>query len=246
MAAGARLILSGISFDLGEREIVSVVGPSGSGKSTLLRALVRLADQEAGMKVTGEVIYCGESIFDAYPVHFLRKEIGFLPQKPCVYPGSVLRNVLFGVRHHRHLNNKGACEIAEQSLRNAHLWDEVKDRLKRPAWELSIGQRQRLALARLLAVDPEMLLLDEPTSCLDPHTTLAIERTLFEMKVRKAILWVTHLLDQARRASGRVILLSARSGVGRIVEEGRTDEMFEKAAEKETRDYLNVVDQVLD
>ncbi len=234
----SRAILGGVSFELQESELVSVVGPSGSGKSTLLRALNRLAGETPGLMVSGEVLYHGQNIFSCCRVHELRKNIGMLFQKPCVYPGSILRNVLFGVKHHQKLNAKLAADISERSLRKAHLWEEVKDRLHHPAFELSMGQKQRLCFARLLAVDPEILLLDEPTANLDPHSTLEIEKTLMELKDSKSIILVTHLLSQARRLSDRVIMISAASGTGIIVEDGSAAEFFENPKALETQAYL--------
>jgi phosphate transport system ATP-binding protein len=220
--SGSAAILEGIDFDLCENEIVSIAGPSGSGKSTLLRALNGLAQEMSGMTVTGEILYRGRDLLKAAGRDLWRKKIGLVFQKPCVYPGSIERNVLFGARHHARLNGRQKKLLAERVLRQAHLWEEVRDRLGRPASELSLGQKQRLTFARALAVDPEVLLLDEPTSSLDPHSTEAVEKTLLELRETKTILLVTHQMRQARDLSGRVLLMSRTDGVGRltIMEEG--------------------------
>lgn len=236
VAASSQPILEGVSLDLQERELISIVGPSGAGKSTLLRVVNRLAE-DAGFQVSGMIRYRGKEIH-RYPFHQLRTRIGMVFQKPCVYPGSILRNVLFGVRHHQRLSRRASTALAEDMLRRGRLWEEVKDRLARPAAHLSLGQKQRLCFARVLAVDPDVLLLDEPTSSLDPHSTREIERTLLELKAEKSILLVTHLLEQARRLSDRAVFLSASSGVGRIIEVGHAEELFERPREVETRAYL--------
>lgn len=228
-------ILHDISLKVYEREMVSLVGPSGAGKTTVLRVLNRLADLESKLDVTGEVFYRGRNILSFYPVNDLRRRIGLVFQKPCVFPGSILRNVLFGVRHHRRLRAREALQFAECVLRKAHLWNEVKDRLGGPASQLSLGQKQRLAFGRVLAVDPDILLLDEPTSSLDPHSTHEIEQALLEMKRSKSIVLVTHLLEQSRRVSDRVIFMSG----GRIVEAGPTSDLFESPQYEETRHYLS-------
>lgn len=215
-------ILEGINFELHEHEIVSIAGPSGAGKSTLLRAVNGLAQEMSGMKVTGEIFYRGRNALRGMDREDLRKKIGMVFQKPCVYPGSIERNVLFGARHHLRLNGRQKKLLAERVLRQAHLWEEVSDRLHRPASELSLGQKQRLTFARALAVDPDILLLDEPTSSLDPHSTEAIEKTLLELRESKSILLVTHHMRQARDLSSRILLLSRTNGVGRlaVTEEG--------------------------
>lgn len=235
---GSQPIVKDVSFHLDHNEIVTIVGPSGSGKTTILRALNRLADQEGGLKVEGNVLFRGEDIFQCCSINRLRQHIGLVFQKPCVFPGSIGRNVLFGVRHHKRMRKPEADMLVEAVLKKAHLWDEVKDRLNQPASQLSLGQKQRLVFARTLAVDPQILLLDEPTSSLDPHSTLEIEKALIEMKANKSILLVTHLLEQGRRISDRIIFLSARQGYGRIVEEGTTQKLFGSPEFEETKRYF--------
>ena len=236
--AGPQPIVKDVSFNLYQNEIVSIVGSSGCGKSTILRTINRLA-QENGLDVNGNIYYRGDNVFECCSINNLRKHIGLVFQKPCIFPGSIYRNVLFGVKHHSKLNKNEKKELVETVLQKAHLWNEVKDRLEHPAFELSLGQKQRLAFARTLAVDPEILLLDEPTSSLDPHSTQEIESALLEMKRSKTILLVTHLLDQGKRMSDRIIFLSAAKGYGQVVEEGTPHEIFNKPKFEETQRYFS-------
>ncbi len=238
VSAGDEPIVKDVSFDLYSNEILTLMGPSGSGKSTLLRVLNRLADLESKLNVTGDVTCCGKSIFENYSIYFLRKKIGLVFQKPCIFPGSIMRNVLFGVRHHLKLDRKEADGLAEEVLKKAHLWDEVKDRLNKSASILSLGQKQRLCFARVLAADPEILLLDEPTSSLDPHSTHEIEEALLEMKQTKSIILVTHQLAQGRRVSDRIVFLSSKEGVGRLIEQGSVEDLVSCPKTKELKRYL--------
>lgn len=232
--ASSHQILTGINFFACERELVSIVGPSGGGKSTLLKVLNRLADLDNNLIVKGQAFFQGKNIFKDINPYELRKKVGLVFQKPCIFPGSILRNVLFGIRHHQHIKRSTETEIAELYLRKAHLWDEVKDRLHHPATQLSLGQKQRLAFSRVLAVDPDVFLLDEPTSSLDPHSTQEIERALLEMKNTKSIVLVTHLLEQSRRISDRVVFMSK----GRIIEGGNTKDLFERPRHEETKLFV--------
>lgn len=238
--ARSQKIIENISISLHENEIFSIVGPSGSGKSTLLRVLNRLADIENRLQVTGEVTYLGKSIFSCCSVHELRRQVGMVFQKPCIFPGSIARNILFGARHLGRLTKLDQETMIESVLHKAHLWSEVKDRLKQPASELSLGQKQRLAFARVLAVNPSVLLLDEPTSSLDPHSSRQIESALLEMKASKSILLVTHDLGQSRRISDRTAFLSVSGESGQIIEMGPTERLFSAAAEEETREFLQL------
>ncbi len=236
--SGSQPLVEDISFVLKKGELTTIIGASGSGKSTILRAINRLADLESGLTVKGDIFLNGENVFTCCSVNDLRTEIGLVFQKPCIFPGSIYRNVLFGIRHHQKINKKTSLEIAQSVLQKAHLWDEVKDRLHKPASILSIGQKQRLAFARSLAVNPKIILLDEPTSSLDPHSTLEIEKALRELKETTTILLVTHLLDQGQRISDRIIFLSAKNGFGQIIEEGNTEDIFAHPQFEETKEYL--------
>ncbi len=236
--SGKEQIVKNISFSLNENEIVALVGPSGAGKSTILRSLNRLADKESGLKVEGEVLYDGKNIFTSYSLNELRRKIGLVFQKPCVFPGSIYKNVLFGIRHHKSLKKSEADDLVESMLKKSHLWREVKDRIYKSANILSLGQKQRLAFARTLATDPDILLLDEPTSSLDPYSTHEIEQVLLELKQNKSILLVTHLLQQGKRISDRVLFISSSNGPGEIVEEGTVSEIFDNPKNNETKIYF--------
>lgn len=238
VSAGKEPIVKDISFSLNENEILSLVGPSGAGKSTILRSLNRLADKESRLKVEGEIIYNENDIATYYSLNELRTKIGLVFQKPCVFPGSIYKNVLFGIRHHKKLKKGEADELVENMLKKSHLWKEVKDRLHKSANLLSLGQKQRLAFARTLATDPDILLLDEPTSSLDPYSTHEIERVLLELKQSKSILLVTHILEQGRRISDRVLFISSSNGPGEIVEEGSVSEIFNNPKKTETKIYF--------
>jgi len=221
VTAGPRTILRGVDLRLAPREIHAVLGPSGSGKSTLLRCLNRLVELTPGLRVSGDVLLGGRSVFArGTDADDLRARVGLLFQRPVVFPGSIAANVLFGLRHTGRLRRREAAERLERALREAALWDEVADRLDQPAARLSVGQQQRLALARALAVEPEVLLLDEPTSALDPRSTAAIEETILSLRARHAVLLVTHRPEQARRLADRVSRLRLRDGAGELEENG--------------------------
>jgi phosphate transport system ATP-binding protein len=182
--------------------ITALLGPSGSGKSTLLRALCRMNDRIRGFHLQGEVRILGQNIYEkGVDVYQLRRQVGLVFQKPCVFPRSILENVIFGLKHHAPHRKKEFNDLAEQALVRAFLWDEVKDRLQAPAPTLSQGQQQRLAIARTLAIDPEILLMDEPTASLDPKSTEAIEHLIQSLKARHTLVWVTHNHEQARRVA---------------------------------------------
>lgn len=236
--AGSEPIVKNISFSLQKNEILTLIGSSGAGKSTILRSLNRLADKESGLKVSGEIIYKEKNIMNGYSINELRRKIGLVFQKPCVFPGSIYRNVLFGIRHHKKLKKSEADDLVENMLKKSHLWNEVKDRLHKSANILSLGQKQRLAFARTLATNPDILLLDEPTSSLDPYSTHEIEQVLRELKQNKPILLVTHLLEQGKRISDRVLFISSSKGFGEIVEEGATKEIFNNPQSMETKVYF--------
>jgi len=197
---GKSRILERVSFALPPRTILGLLGPSGAGKSTLLRCLNRLIDLTPGARVSGGLWFHDQDLLDPMlDVDVLRSRIGIIFQQPVVFPTSIERNVLFGVRRLRRLSKREAADILEKSLREAALWEQVKDRLKAPGKQLSIGQQQRLCLARTLATEPEVLLLDEPTSALDPKTSREIEVTMQTLSQSRALILVTHHPEQAER-----------------------------------------------
>ena len=203
-------ILRSIHFDLPPRRILGILGPSGAGKSTLLRCLNRLIDLTPGSHVSGEVRFHGTDILaPATDPDAVRARIGILFQQPAVFPVSIRRNVLFGLRHLRRVTRREAPALTEQALREAALWDQVKDRLDAPAQTLSVGQQQRLCLARTLATDPEVLLMDEPTSALDPDTSAAIEQRMRALRARRSLVLVTHDPAQAERVCDPILRLDA-------------------------------------
>jgi len=226
-----KTILREVSFTVTERQIFGIIGPSGAGKSTLLRAINRLLDLQPGFRVEGSVKMHGREIYggDLDPDD-LRARIGMLFQQPVVFPASIEANVLFGVRHHRSLRQAEKAEAVEKALRSVALWDEVKDRLRDSSLRLSVGQQQRLCLARTLAVDPEIILMDEPTSALDARSTEAIEHLLLELKEDRTIVLVTHNLDQARRVTDWIACLCSEGGEGRLLESACCDAFFSSTA----------------
>jgi len=227
--AGARTILRNVNLSISPRQILGIIGPSGAGKSTLLKCLNRLIELTPGLHVSGDVQFHQRSInAPGVDVDALRSRIGILFQQPVVFPKTIEANVIFGVRHLGRVSRKGWPEIAERALREAALWDEVKDRLRESALRLSVGQQQRLCLARTLAVEPEVILMDEPTSALDPKSTEAIEQLILELKCRRTIVIVTHNLGQARRVADWITCLSPRDGAGEIVECGPCTDMLDQ------------------
>ncbi len=213
--AGTRTILRGVTLSIAEHQIFGLVGPSGAGKSTLLKCLNRLVELTPQLRLNGDVRFHGQSIFAPdVDVDHLRERIGVIFQQPVIFPQSIERNVLFGVRHLGRVSKREWPERVERALREAALWDEVKDRLAESALRLSVGQQQRLCLARTLAVDPEVILLDEPTSALDPKSTEAIEELLLRLKQHRTLVLVTHNLAQARRVCDRAGCLLLRDDAG--------------------------------
>lgn len=207
--AGTRPVLRELNLCIRAGDAIAVVGPSGAGKSTLLKCLNRLVDLTPSLSVLGEVLFHGVSTrAPNTDVDQLRSRIGMLFQQPVVFPATIRANVLFGVRHLRQQPRERWPEIAEQSLRSASLWNEVKDRLDESALKLSLGQQQRLCLARTLAVNPEVILLDEPTSALDPRSTEVVESSLLALKRVRTLVFVTHNLSQAERLSDRILRLA--------------------------------------
>ncbi|MBQ8413513.1 MAG: phosphate ABC transporter ATP-binding protein, partial [Lachnospiraceae bacterium] len=212
----------------------SFIGPSGCGKSTLLKSLNRMNDLVEGCKITGEITLDGENIYKGMDVNLLRKRVGMVFQKPNPFSMSIYDNVAYGPRTHGLKSKIKLDDIVEKSLRDAALWDEVKDRLKKSALGLSGGQQQRLCIARALAVEPEVLLMDEPTSALDPISTSKIEDLAVELKEKYTIIMVTHNMQQAARISD----MTAFFLLGEVVEYDTTDKLFSKPRDKRTEDYI--------
>lgn len=233
-------LLRKVSFDVHPGQVFGIIGPSGAGKSTLLRALNRLADLIPGLRVTGDIRLRGEPIYSpGVDVNALRARIGMLFQQPVVFPASIDENVLFGAKRLRPIARAERPAIIEQALREAALWDEVKDRLRSPALALSVGQQQRLCLARALAVQPEIILMDEPTSALDPRSTQAIEELILRLKARHTIVLVTHNVAQARRVTDWLACVCVRDGAGEIVESACCDALLGNPQCREVIDYLS-------
>lgn len=227
--------LKEISIELPENRITALIGPSGCGKSTFLKTLNRMNDLIPTVKITGEVLYNGQNIFDkAVDVNELRREIGMVFQKPNPFPMSIYDNVVYGPRTHGVKSRVKLDEIAEEALRDAAIWDEVKDRLKKNALGLSGGQQQRLCIARALAVKPRVLLMDEPTSALDPISTSKIEELALKLKEKYSIIMVTHNMQQAVRISDKTAFFL----LGELVEYGDTEKIFSSPKDKRTEDYI--------
>jgi len=233
---GRQVILNNISIDIPNKNITAIIGPSGCGKTTLLKSFNRLLELQEGISVTGQVLVDGEDINDPkVEVTRLRKKMGLLFQRPQILPMSIYDNVAYGLRVHGIKDKKTLSEAVRHYLMEATLWDEVKDRLYKSAAKLSIGQQQRLCLARGLAVEPEVILGDEPTSALDPISAERIERKLLELKSKYTIVLVTHILRQAKRLADYVVFLY----MGNLVEHGPAKEFFENPKDHKTRAYIN-------
>jgi phosphate transport system ATP-binding protein len=232
---GENHILKNINLDIPDKKVTSLIGPSGCGKTTLLKTMNRLLDRQNDVRVEGKVLVDGENIYDPkVEVTHIRKKMGLLSQRPFPLPMNIYDNIAYGQRIHGNHNKKELDEIVEKYLRGVNLWDEVKDRLKSPATRLSIGQQQRLCLARGLAIEPEIILGDEPTSALDPISTQAIEELFLELKDKYTIVLVTHILRQARRVSDYIGFVY----MGEIIEFGPTEEVLLNPKEKLTKDYV--------
>ena len=227
--------LKGLSMEIPEKEITAFIGPSGCGKSTCLKTLNRMNDLVEGCKITGGVFIDGEDIYAPQTdVTLLRRRAGMVFQKPNPFPMSVYDNIAYGPRVHGVKKKHELDEIVERSLREAALWDEVKDRRKKSALGLSGGQHQRLCIARALAVEPDILLMDEPTSALDPISTTKIEDLMAELKKKYTVVIVTHNMQQAARISDRTAFFL----LGEIVEYDATPAMFSMPQDKRTEDYI--------
>lgn len=231
---GSAQALKNISLDIEENSVTALIGPSGCGKSTFLRTLNRMNDLIDIVKIDGEVLYEGKDIYRDYDVIELRKKVGMVFQKPNPFPMSIYDNIAYGPRIHGIKNKSTLDEIVEKSLKGAALWNEVKDRLKKSALGLSGGQQQRLCIARVLAVEPHVLLMDEPTSALDPISTGKIEELMDELKKKYTVIIVTHNMQQA----GRISDSTAFFLTGDVVEYGKTEDIFYKPRDKRTEDYI--------
>ena len=237
--AGAKTLIREVSFAVRPGQVFGIIGPSGAGKSTLLRALNRLTDLIPGLRVSGEVRLRGASIrAPGVDVNALRAKVGMLFQQPVIFPASIAENVIFGAKRLRKLSRSERAELVESALREAALWEETKDRLRAPATSLSVGQQQRLCLARALAVQPEIILMDEPTSALDPKSTQAIEELIVRLKERHTIVIVTHNVAQARRITDWIACLCVRDGAGAIVESACCDAVLGNPQCREVIEYL--------
>ncbi|MFR1202828.1 MAG: phosphate ABC transporter ATP-binding protein PstB [Blautia sp.] len=226
--------LKNINMEIPEKEITAFIGPSGCGKSTLLKSLNRMNDLVEGCKITGKVELDGQDIYGDMDVNLLRKRVGMVFQKPNLFPMSIYDNIAYGPRTHGIRSKAKLDEIVEKSLRDAAIWDEVKDRLKKSALGMSGGQQQRLCIARALAVQPEVLLMDEPTSALDPISTSRIEELAMELKKDYTIVIVTHNMQQATRISDKTGFFL----LGEVVEFAKTQKLFSMPQDKRTEDYI--------
>ncbi|MFD2176896.1 phosphate ABC transporter ATP-binding protein PstB [Veronia pacifica] len=234
---GAKPAIRNINIDIGEKQVLSMIGPSGCGKSTFLRCLNRMNDTVPGCEVSGAIHLDGNDIYDRNTeIVELRSQVGMVFQRPNPFPKSIFDNVAYGPRVHGLVDHKEDLEgVVEQSLRRAGLWDEVKDRLYQPATGLSGGQQQRLCIARTIAIAPEIILMDEPCSALDPIATGIIEDLIAELKENFSIVIVTHSMSQASRVSDR----TAYFHLGDLVEVNTTEKVFNDPQHKLTRDYIS-------
>lgn len=227
--------IKGIDLKINEKEITSFIGPSGCGKSTVLKTLNRMNDLVEGCKIEGEILLDGENIYKDMDVNQLRKRVGMVFQRPNPFPMSIYDNLTYGPITHGIRKKSKLNEIVETTLRQAALWDEVKDILKRSALSLSGGQQQRLCIARALTVNPEVILMDEPTSALDPISTSKIEDLTLELKKDYTIIIVTHSMQQAARISDKTAFFL----LGDVIEYGDTHQIFYKPKNKKTEDYIS-------
>ena len=232
---GENQALKNINISIQEKSITALIGPSGCGKSTFLKTLNRMNDLIPTVKILGEVSYNGKNIFDKdIDVNELRRDIGMVFQKPNPFPMSIYDNIAYGPRTHGITSKVKLDEIVEKALKDAAIWDEVKDRLKKNALGLSGGQQQRLCIARALAVEPKVLLMDEPTSALDPISTSRIEELALQLKEKYTIIIVTHNMQQAVRISDNTAFFL----LGELIEVDETEKLFSQPADKRTEDYI--------
>ena len=242
---GSYHALKDITFDIYDRNITAIIGPSGCGKSSLLRLFNRMNDLIPNVKVEGEILIDDISVYEKNTdVVSLRRKVGMVFQKPNVFPSSIYDNIIIGPKHHGIKNKRELEIIAEKSLSQVALWDEVKDNLKKPGLSLTPGQQQRLCIARALAVEPEVILMDESCSALDPESTMKIEELMLDLVKRYTIIIVTHNMEQAVRVSDMAAFMmiedieGKQSKVGKLVEYSPTTEMFASPKDKRTEDYI--------
>ena len=226
--------LKDINIELPERQITALIGPSGCGKSTFLKSLNRMNDLVEGCRIEGEICLDGVDIYKDMDVNILRKKVGMVFQKPNPFPMSIYDNIAYGPRIHGIKSKVQLDEIVERSLRQAAIWDECKDRLKKSALGMSGGQQQRLCIARALAVEPDILLMDEPTSALDPISTSKIEDLAVELKEKYTIVMVTHNMQQAARIADKTAFFL----LGEVIEFDETEKVFSTPTDKRTEDYI--------
>lgn len=239
VTAGTRTLVRNVDLAISEKKVFGFIGPSGAGKSTLLKSINRLVELTPNLRVTGQILFHGRPVYGGgTDPDALRARIGILFQQPVVFPKSIYQNVIFGVKHLGEVTRREWPEIAERALREAALWDEVKDRLKQPALRLSVGQQQRLCLARTLASKPEVVLMDEPTSALDPKSTEAIEELMLRLKEHHTLVVVTHNLRQARKVADELAFVGVREGVGQVLCTGTAEEVLGNANVSELEDFL--------
>lgn len=232
---GSNQVLKNINLNIAEHKVTALIGPSGCGKSTLLRTLNRMNDLIPGIRIEGSVLLDGEDIYQPeVDVVALRKRVGMVFQRPNPFPKSIFENIAYGPRHHGVRDKAELAEIVEWSLKKAALWDEVKDNLHKSALQLSGGQQQRLCIARALAVKPEVLLMDEPCSALDPISTARVEDLIYDLKKDYTIVVVTHNMQQAARISDYTAFLLN----GSLIEYDETNRLFTNPRRKETEDYI--------
>ena len=239
VTAGPRALLREVTLAVERRQVFGIMGASGSGKSTLLKSMNRLIDLTRGLRVEGQVYFQGKPIYaPGVDCDALRTKIGILFQQPVVFPKSIYQNVIFGVKHLGLTPRREWPAVTERALREAALWDEVKDRLHQSALRLSVGQQQRLCLARTLVVEPEVILMDEPTSALDPKSTEAIEELIVRLKEKHTLVLVTHNLKQARHLADTVAFVGVQEGVGRVLALGKAQEVFGRSDVPELAAFL--------
>lgn len=226
--------LKNINMEIEKNKITAFIGPSGCGKSTLLKSINRMNDLVESCRIDGEILLDGKDIYKGYDVNQLRKRVGMVFQKPNPFPMSIYDNTAFGPRTHGIRKKSQLDDIVEKSLRDAAIWDETKDRLKKSALGMSGGQQQRICIARALAVEPEIILMDEPTSALDPISTSRIEELVMELKKDYTIVMVTHNMQQAVRVSDNTAFFL----MGEVVEYNNTEKLFSIPADKRTEDYI--------